>query len=66
MLKLQFPWPLLTSSWVRLIGNPYLIAVQLAGHKGKLEIARHDSDDLVGPAVKLDGCAESGLSRSGS
>src|SRR5277367_3993807 len=33
-------------------GHPKLTAVQLAGHKGKLEFARHHADDLVRLAVE--------------
>jgi hypothetical protein len=33
-------------------GHPKLAAVQLAGHQGKLEFARHHADDLVGLAVE--------------
>ena len=39
-------------------GHPELCLVEVPGLERELEAARHDSDDSVGPAVKLDGTAK--------
>ena len=43
---------------VKAQGHPELRLVEVPALERELEAARHDSDDGVGPAVKLDGTAQ--------